>query len=622
MINGLERRLAFRAWKAKGSVFCRLVFLFVWLPGVAVRGQATKKAAPAPLPARHEHFTRIETMQVGEFAIDLCHRDDGTFGLGEVRHGTMPIRRADFLITWQADGKAPRFERRNGLTVFLHEPQATLTFSPEKRECAGTTFVGFHLQFEADRGPIVETASWELGGTTRGLHYFDGYRGWHAPPGWMQADAVPMTNPKLRPALLQGTGFQFEHGKSSALLLFHTTLGDQLRNVSRGEALEFETTFHGPSTADRYIFVTSGESRIDLWTRAYEVAHEELHRTFGLPERTREIFLQWPSFSRKGFRETAKQCAAVTASAGFTGASINAVWDNADFHGGAKNMNVWDYAICEGYGGEAGLRALVEECKAHNLEIIAWAPAGHLWSQSPVWNAHPDWILLNQRGEKFVNPAGGIWHGALDSGFHDYFRDRVVDVVRRFGLNGLWVDTHLSYAQQTRPPDHGAKLAMIYRDFIKAGARHLLVEGDASAFGAYAIAIDDDWKKEWGKVPEPDLYYGAVLAAGSMDPHFYLSHFRRFVASGAPWIIDWDFLFTTKLRGEDLDAARREVRQVLRDYRRVKERMVHRFTHEDGSGYTWTNDQDRAKIVWLLKDAPLPDGRAGKAGEVYLLEPK
>lgn len=585
---------------------------------------ATKKSKPAadPLPTRAEQFTKTETLRVGEFAIELCRRDDGAFGLGGIRRGDLLIRRADFLVTWQVEGKSPAFERRSGLTIYLRDPAATLTFTPEKHECAGTAFVGFHVQVKAERGPIVETASWELGGTTRGLSYFDGYRGWHGPPQWVRADAVPLTNPKLMPSLLQGTGFQFEHGDAGALLHFHTSLGDRLQNVSRGEALEFQTTFNGATTVDRFIFVASGDSRINLWTRAYEVAYAELRRALRLPAREAEIFLQWPPFSRKGFRETARQCAAITAQEGFTGASIDVIWDNADFHGGAKNMNVWDYVVCEGYGGETGLQALMDECKKNNLRVMAWVPAGHLWSKSPVWENHPDWILLNQRGERFVNPAGGIWHGALDTGFHDYFHDRVMGAVRQFGLDGLWLDTHLSYAQQTRPSDHAARLARMYCDFARAGARQLLVEGDASAIGSYAIAIGDDWEKEWGKVPEPNLYYGATLAAGSMNPRFYLNHFRRYVAAGAPWIINWDFLFSTKLGGDDVEAARREVRQVLRDYKRVKDRMTHRFVHADGSGYTWTNDRDKTKIIWLLEAGQLLDGRKGEAGQVYLMEGK
>src|SRR4030095_7003781 len=175
-------------------------------------------------------------------------------------------------------------------------------------------------------------------------------------------------------------------------------------------------------------------------------------------------------FSRKGFRETAQACAAVTASEGFTGASIDVIWDNADFHGGAKNMNVWDYAVCEGYGGTKCLEFLIDECRKHNLLVTAWVPAGHLTSSSPVWKDHPDWILKNQRGENFINPSGGIWHGALDSGFRDYYVDRVARTVRQFGLDGLWLDTHLSYAQQLRPADHSARLAAVYQEFIKAGA--------------------------------------------------------------------------------------------------------------------------------------------------------
>jgi len=73
-----------------------------------------------------------------------------------------------------------------------------------------------------------------------------------------------------------------------------------------------------------------------------------------------------------------------------------------------------------------------------------------------------------------------------------------------------------------------------------------------------------------------------------------------------------------ELTGDDVEAARRETREVVRDYAKVRHRMVHRFVHDDG--YTWTNDRDKAKVVWLMRDAKLPDGRAGKAGGVYVIE--
>jgi hypothetical protein len=162
----------------------------------------------------------------------------------------------------------------------------------------------------------------------------------------------------------------------------------------------------------------------------------------------------------------------------------------------------------------------------------------------------------------------------------------------------------------------------LYRDLVRSGARQFVVEGDASAIGAYGIGIGDDWQQEWGKIPAPELFYGSSLMAGSMDPQFYLQHFRRYVACGAAWVIDWDFLFSPKLRGSNVEAARREIRQVVQDYRGVKDGMVHRFVHDDGSGYTWTNDADRSRVVWLLWDAPLPDGRRGEAGRVYRIPPR
>jgi hypothetical protein len=239
----------------------------------AYRAPAQRTPPVTPLSSGTGQVSKMETLAVGEFSVDLCRREDGVFGLGEIRRGTRPLRRADSLITWQVDGRFPVFQRRSGLTVYLQQPEATLTFTPESRPCAGTTFTGFRMELNAARGPVVETASWELGGSTKGLSYFDGYRGWHAPPQWLAADTVPQTNPKLLPSLLQGAGFQFEHGAAGALLHFHTTLGDRLRNVSRGETLEFETAFHGPANVTCYLFTAEGDSRVDLWSRAFEVVH-------------------------------------------------------------------------------------------------------------------------------------------------------------------------------------------------------------------------------------------------------------------------------------------------------------------------------------------------------------
>jgi hypothetical protein len=576
-------------------------------------------SAPAVAPALTEAFERLETITAGDCAIDLCRREDGAFGLGEIRQGGRLLRRADFLATWKVQGRFLSLDRRDGPVVHLREPRATLTFSPERRECAGTVFSGFSMELRAEASDIVETASWEPGGTTRGLAYFDGYRGWHAPPGWLGADAVAGTNPKLAPSLLEGTGFQVLHGPDGVLLVFHTAPGDRLVNASRGEALRFETTFDGPQAVKRHVLTATGGNRIDLWTRAFEVAHAELRKAFGLVEPANEVLCLWPPFGRKGFRETAEDLAAATAREGFTGVVIDVVWDNLEFHGGAKNMNVWTLDVCDGYGGPRGLRSLVEACRRENLIVIPWAPAGHLVNTSPVWKDHPDWLLGRDTPSKPKGGPGPVF-GSLASGFHDYFRGRLLEAVRTHGFDGYWMDTHLSFAQQTRAPGHAAKLAAIYADLARAGATRMIVEGDASVFGSHGIAVGDDWLEGGKKMPDPDLYYRATLSGGSMDPSFWRASFRRWVAAGAPWSVPWELLTSPKVSGGDAEEARREVRQVIEDYRSVKDRMVHRFVHADGSGYTWTNDRDRARVVWLLEDAMLPDGRARKAGKVYVIE--
>jgi hypothetical protein len=573
-----------------------------------------KEKAPELLPARRETFTVLETLAVGDCAVELCRREDGAFGLGAVRRGTLALRRADFLATWSVAGRAPAFTERRGNLVLLRDPDASLEFFPETRESAGAAFSGLRMRFTAAKGPVVETASWEPGGSAKGLSYFDGYRGWHAPPDWVRADAVPPTNPKRMPSLLHGTGFQVLHGRDGALLHFHTAPGDRLKNASRGEALEFETTYHGPTTIDRFVLAGPGGSRINLWTRAFEIAHGELRRAFEIPARRREILLLWPVFSRRGFAETARVCAEVTAREGFTGACIDVVWDNLEFHGGAKNMNVWSLEVCEGYGGGKGLKALVEECRKHKLLVIPWVPTAHLVDRSDVWTKNPGWRLGVDTPSRTKGGTGPVY-GDLESGFGEYFRDRVAGAIRTYGFDGAWMDSHLSGAGQPPAKPNSARLAAIYREFIKAGARHMIVEGDASVFGGYGIGIDESW----GRIPEPDLYLDSNLLGWGNDPELYTRHFRRWVAAGAAWVVAWDMLLSPKLAGEGWEAARREVRSVLKDYARVKDRMTHRFAHDDGSGYTWT-DGKGGKVVWLLKDAALPDGRRGEGGRVYVID--
>ncbi len=568
------------------------------------------------LSPRLERYVPIETLKVGGFSVDLCRREDGAFGLGEIRRGAAPIRRADFLVTWKIAGRFPALESRDGLVVKLRDPAATLAFSPAEITCAGTRFVGFRARLATAAGPIVETASWEPGGSTRGLSYFDGYRGWHEPPGWARADAVPETNQKLCPSLLHGTGFQFLQGPAGALAAFHASPGDRLVSRSRGEALEMETSWTGPGTPsaiERTVLLAEGGSRINLWTRAFEVAHAEIRRALSLPEPAHEAVCWWPTFARASFRAVAERCAASTEADGFTAVLLDNVFDNVEFHGGGKNLNTWSYELCEGYGGAEGLQALVETCRRRGLAVHGWVPTGHVSRDAPMWTEHPDWLLRGEGGEPWNSPSGGF-AGDLESGFRDHFLDRVGGLVRRFGLGGLWFDTHLPYAGQPLHAPRSARVAETYAALARAGARTLRVEGDASALAGYATLAFE-------KLPDdPDLFYGSSMPGTCAEPADVRRLFRRYAASGALWAVPWDFLHNEKISGAEVEAARREILAVLADWRRVRDLMVHRSTHEDGSGYTWTNDRDRRRCVWLLRDARLPDGRRGEAGKVYVIE--
>jgi hypothetical protein len=112
----------------------------------------------------------------------------------------------------------------------------------------------------------------------------------------------------------------------------------------------------------------------------------------------------------------------------------------------------------------------------------------------------------------------------------------------------------------------------------------------------------------------------AMLPMGSAEPELLTWWYRRAIASGCARAIGWDPPYADKLGGRAWAAARAEVRRTVRDLGPVRHRMVHRHVHADGSGYTWTNDADGARVVWLFADRPLPDGRPDRAGQVYVVE--
>src|SRR5262245_50810446 len=53
-------------------------------------GKPAKEKPTAP-PPREESLERIETIRVGGFSIELGRRQDGAFGIGEVRRGEFPL---------------------------------------------------------------------------------------------------------------------------------------------------------------------------------------------------------------------------------------------------------------------------------------------------------------------------------------------------------------------------------------------------------------------------------------------------------------------------------------------------------------------------------------------------
>jgi hypothetical protein len=132
---------------------------------------------------------------------------------------------------------------------------------------------------------------------------------------------------------------------------------------------------------------------------------------------------------------------------GFTLLYLMPVWSNQ----GNYYALLDHYAIDPRVGGEAELRAFVEEAHAHGLRVLFdFIPQG-IGVRSPFVEEHPDWLVRDEVGRPFASHGWGPPAGApategtysLDWGDPEYRRyavDWALWNVERFGIDGFRTD--------------------------------------------------------------------------------------------------------------------------------------------------------------------------------------
>lgn len=322
----------------------------------------------------------------------------------------------------------------------------------------------------------------------------------------------------------------------------------------------------------------------------------------------------WPPFdAAHGFKARTTECIDTTLREGFRCVLIDSIWRRAP--GPAKHLVTAEMEVAEEYGGVEGLRELVSACHAKGLEVVAWAPAGHLQGgsrlgDSPVFLRHPEWKLRRADGTDLVL-FGDLQWGDLGSGFRDYFVTSLVEASRQAGLDGFWLDSWETTAQSVRwtegkrRPLADAMLRTL-ADLDAGGVRRLLAEGSS------ALCLYSTWTFE-SPVDDPGLLYRSLLCGDYSKPEIYEERYFATCAANAPWIIPYEILYGAKA-GEAFAAARKRIRETNRLFEDHRSHM--RFRRTVPLGYEYENGEDQQRLLWVLRPGTLPDGRKVKPGEV------
>jgi hypothetical protein len=98
--------------------------------------------------------------------------------------------------------------------------------------------------------------------------------------------------------------------------------------------------------------------------------------------------------------------------------------------------------IGERYGGEPALKALCDAAHKADMQVIEWLAPAHLWCESSIFKAHPDWEIKGPNGKPPTMYCWPTLRGVdLTTPHSDYFVESVRGIRSRTGLDGLWLDS-------------------------------------------------------------------------------------------------------------------------------------------------------------------------------------
>lgn len=265
-------------------------------------------------------------------------------------------------------------------------------------------------------------------------------------------------------------------------------------------------------------------------------------------------------------------------------------------------------AVAERHGGEAGLKCLCDAAHHADMQVIAWLAPGHLWCESSIFKAHPDWELRGRDGNPPTTYCWPTLRGVnLTTPYSDYFVDSVRGLRERTGLDGLWLDSYASFTHfiQTDDPQfpqrQGEALWRLHGRLHQLGLV-TYVEGNACN-GIKSVNFPWNGDAEDPAFADPATledcspYTGPGSGPGTEAKAAHLAegdHYYRLLAHKC-------CVFVYRDAYRELPGALERIGQANRDYNAVVNWMQRRVVLPDDQGVQW-NSQGVAKVLFAFND--------------------
>lgn len=265
-------------------------------------------------------------------------------------------------------------------------------------------------------------------------------------------------------------------------------------------------------------------------------------------------------------------------------------------------------AVAERHGGEAALKHLCDAAHRADMQVIAWLAPGHLWCNSSIFKAHPDWELRGREGKPPTMYCWPTLRGVdLTTPYADTFVENVRGLHDRTGLDGLWLDSYASFTHsiQTADPQfpmrQGEALWRLHARLHELGLV-TYVEGNA-CYGVKSVNFPWNGDPQNPVFADPvtlvdsSPYTGPGSGPGTEIKASYLGeadHYYRLLANKCCVFVYHDAF-------RDMAGPLERIGRANRDYNAVVDSMQQRVLLPDDHGVQW-NCQGVPKVLFAFGD--------------------